>query len=78
MFTGLSSIFGNKIESQKICKSVTMAMQGNDHGTLQNFPFFFTVVPTLSVCIFVQNFINILERLMKEQLYWKTSVKFDK
>ena len=51
----------------------------NDHGTLQNFPFFFTVVPALSVCIFVQNFINILKlMLMKEHLYWNTSVKFDK
>ena len=79
MFTRSSNIFKNINERRKICKSVTMATQGSHNGALQNFPFFFTVVPDLFVFIFVKGECNILKLMfMKEHLYFDMSVKFDK
>ena len=79
MLTGFSNIFKNIIERWKICKSVAMATQGSHHGALQNTPFFFTFVPVLFVCIFVQNDLNILKLMfMKEHLSFDMSVKFGK
>ena len=79
MLSGFSNIFKNINERRKICKSVTMAMQGSHHGALQNFPFFFTVIPVLLVCICVQSKFDILKLMfMKENLHLNMTVKFDK
>ena len=79
MLTGFSNIFKNIIERQKICKSVAMVTKGSHHGALQNFPFFFTFIPVLFVCIFVQNDFYILKLIfMKEQFSFDMSVKFGK
>ena len=48
-----------------------MATQGIRHGAVQNFPFFFTFVPVLFVCIFVQSDFNI------QHLLFYMFVKFD-
>ena len=78
MFTWFSNIFKYIKECRKICKSVTMAMQGSHHGALLNFPFFFTIVYVLFVCIFVQNLLSILKLMfIEEQLYFDMSIKFD-
>ena len=59
MLTGFSNIFKNINKRRKICKSVAMVTPGSHHGALQNLPFFFSFVPVLNVCIFVQsNFCN--------------------
>ena len=56
-----------------------MAAQDSHHGALQNFPFFFTLVPVLVVCFFAQNDFNVLKLIfMKENLLFDMSVKFDK
>ena len=56
-----------------------MATQGIHHGALQNFPFFFTFVPVLFVCLFVQNEFIILKLMfMKGHLSFDMSVKFGK
>ena len=79
LLTGFSRIFKNIIERQKICKSVVMATKDSHHGALQNCPIFFTLVPVLFVCIFVQNKFYILKLMfMKEHLSFDMSLKFGK
>ena len=50
-----------------------MATQGSHHGALQNFPFFFTFVPVLFVCIFVHTYFNILNMLVKFDKFLKNN-----
>ena len=77
MLTGFSNIFKNIIERRKISKSVAMATQGSHHGVLKHFSFFFTFVPVLFVCIFVQNDFKFLELMfINEHLSFDMSVKF--
>ena len=75
---GSQTYFNNINILRKICKIVTMATQGCHHGALQNFSYFLTVVPFLSVCIFVQNKFNILKlnMFMKEHMYFDMFDKF--
>ena len=54
-------------------------MLGSHHGALQNFPFFFTVIPVLLVRIFVQSWFDIMKLMfMKEHLYLNMTINFDK
>ena len=56
-----------------------MATQGSNHGALQNFPFFSTVLSISFVCIFIQSLQSILKlTFIEEHLYFDMSVKFVK